>query len=239
MLRRPLPATSAEAQQLAAYLVRKNRDRYGDARMEVSTETEAQESVETPVRFKDPETGEEFGFPEKTPLADMTEGQRTEYWRHKAQKHEKVSRNRGDYDQIKSQLEALQQASLTADEKAVEDAKKAAADEARADERKVWAGRTVQAELRAALRDVGVQADKIETILEPINTQNFLTDAGEVATDKVTAYASGFSGASKQQWPDMGQGNRGGGTSAKESGSDLYDRYYGKKKTTNTTQKEG
>lgn len=47
------------------------------------------------------------GFPESTPLAQMTAEQREAYWKHQARKHEQRARERADYDDLKAKAAKL------------------------------------------------------------------------------------------------------------------------------------
>lgn len=223
-----VPTSPQHAAAMAAALIAHHRGRFGDARMEADGDAgdggDGGDGGEQSSQQSGDQSVNEHGFPEKTPIKDMTPEQQVAYWKHKARKHEDAANARSDYDTVKAERDQLRQAGMSADEKALEDAKKAAAEEARAQERATWAGRTVRAELRAALGGKGLKTEQINAITAPIDPKNFLTDAGEVDADKVSEYASGFGGG--QQWPDMGQGRR-GGSAGKESGADLHKRYYG------------
>lgn len=204
-----LPTSPEAAAAMAGRLIAHHRGTFGDARMEDDPDPAGPPADDPP--GGDPQVNE-HGFPDKTPVADMTTEQQTAYWKHQARKHESTSKSRADYDAIKAERDQLKKAGMSPDEQAIQDAKDQAAAEARTDERGKWAGRTVKAELRAALkgkvhipkgRDEGAI---LSSILDPLNPQHFLTSDGEVDADKVTAYASGFGGAAT---PDMGQGKRG------------------------------
>lgn len=183
-----------------------------------------------PVNFKDPETGEEFAFPDKTPLASMTEPQKTEYWRHKAQKHEKSAKARADYDDVKAERDRLKAAGQTDAEKAAEKA----VTEARADERArveaetrdKYASQLVGAEFKAALAGKRDPKD-IASLIEGLDITKFLTATGEVDTDKVTNYAAGLA-PSGTSWPDTGAGRRGGSRAKPgDAGAAEADRRFG------------
>ena len=172
--------------------------------------------------FTDPDTGETYQFPKDTALADMTEAQRTEYWRHKARKHEGAAKARADYDAIKAERDQLKAAGMTDAEKAVEEARNQAAAAAQAEARAQFSGRLVQAEMKAALAGK-IPAEKVAGHVEFLDVTKFLTEAGEVDTDKVQQYAAGLAPAGGQ-WPDMGGGSRGGSgkSSGLEAGRDLW-----------------
>ncbi|MDR6861966.1 hypothetical protein [Phycicoccus sp. 3266] len=183
--------------------------------------------------FTDPDTGETYNFPTGKPTSEMTSEQREEYWRHKARKHEHASRNRADYDEIKAERDRLRAATQTDAEKAVEKAREEARTAAEAELRGKFAGQLVAAEFKAALagkRD----AAGIQTLVDGLDLTKFLTDTGEVDTDKVTQYAAGLAPAGGKEWPDTGQGNRGDHKPAKgvSAGADLFAASRGKQKTT-------
>lgn len=169
------------------------------------------------------QTEGEGEFPANTPTAQMTPEQQAAYWKAQSRKHEARSQARGDYDQIKAERDELKRAGMSADEQAVEDAKSQAANAARAEVTATYAKRLVHAEMRGALRGAQVPADRIEQIVGPLDHTHFLADDGEVDADKVSNYAAGFAPAGAQ-WPDMGQGNRGGTGPSRgvDAGRDLF-----------------
>ena len=136
-------------------------------------------------------------------------------------------KRREDYEQVKTERDQLRRSGMTADEKAIEDAKTAARDEGRLEERTRLSRAIVTGQLRGLIEGKGVAPDRVDAAIGPINHTYFLTESGEVDTDKVRKYAGGFVGT---QRPDTGQGRRGSATGGKESGADLYERHYGKKK---------
>lgn len=181
-------------------------------------------------KFKDPDTGETYDFPEDTPTADMNEAQKAEYWRHKARKHESRYRAIGDVDKLRSdsaELARIKREGLSDTDKALADAREEGANEARAEERGKYATQLVAAEFRAA--NAGrLDGAKIQGVLEGIDPSKFLTSEGQVATDKVQQYVDGIAPADTKKWPDMGQGRRGGGASKSTgsgvaAGKDLYE----------------
>ncbi|MGW8565664.1 hypothetical protein [Isoptericola sp. NPDC055881] len=172
--------------------------------------------------FKDPDTGETYAFPEKTPVKDMTAEQQAEYWRHKARKHEGRAGKYADYDAIKKERDDLKAKTLTAEEKAIEDAKTEAAAAAKTAAHAEVLPRLVTAEFKVAAAG-RIPSDKLATILAPLDLTKFLTaDGGEVDTDKVQQYVDGLAPAGGK-WPDMGQGHHTTGkTSGVGAGRDLF-----------------
>ena len=153
------------------------------------------------------------GFPANTPVADMTEGQQVAYWKHQARKHEQRSAARGDYDTIKAERDRLASANQTEADKAIAAAAEAARREGESAATSKYADLLVAAKFESALAGKR-KPDDIATIVSGIDPKKFLTDSGEVDTDKVTQYAAGLAPAGNG-WPDTGQGNRGTGTSGK------------------------
>jgi hypothetical protein len=200
---------------------------FGDARMEATGDTGG-----------DGDTGggtggapqvNEHGFPDRTPVADMAPEQQAAYWKHQARKHEDRVRALGDYEQIKTERDRLKAEHQTADEKALEDAQKAAADAARADERGKYAPRLFAAEFRAAAAG-RIPAEKLAAIIEPLDTTKFLTPDGEVDADKVKQFVDGIAPDGKK-WPDMGQGHHETTvTTGVGAGRSLYEERHAKKK---------
>lgn len=151
----------------------------------------------------------EHGYPDRTPIADMTVEQQAAYWKHQSRKHESRVQGMQDYDAIKTELAELKAQSLTDSERAIEDAKKAATAEAEARVGALFTSRLVDAEFRAASAG-RVESDKLLTILDGIDRSKFLTASGDVDTDKVNQYVDGIAPpqAPNTKRPDMGQGPR-------------------------------
>lgn len=169
------------------------------------------------------------GFPADTPLAEMTAEQREAYWKDKARKHETAAKARADYDAIKAERDQLRAAGMSESERAIEQARTEAREAAKAEARNEFAGLLVAARLEAALAG-RMPAEKIASQVEFLDTAKFLTESGEVDTDKVKQYADGLVPDGKQ-WPDMGQGRRGSTKPAKgvAAGAEMFAASRGKK----------
>jgi hypothetical protein len=190
---------------------------------------------------------DDLGFPANTPWRDMTAPEQAAYWRHQAKKHESRANARADYDEVKAKAQkydALDQASKTEHERAIETAKEEAVTATRAEERQKAAVKVVRAEMRAAAAG-RLDADKLEALLEPVDMTKFLDAEGEVDTDKVASFiatvapADGGKGDGKtRRGPDLGQGRRGGesgGDNAQgsiQSGRDRYRSRHGQRQST-------
>lgn len=161
------------------------------------------------------------GYPDNTPVAEMTTAQQAAYWKAQSRKHEDRAKARADYDDLKTkaaELDKLKQSQMSEQEKAVEaaktDARKAALVEVGA--------KLVDAEIRAV--SAGRLSDDQRTVLlDGLDRTRFLTAEGDVDTDKVKTFVDGIAparGDGKGGFPDLGQGRRSGGgkPSAKEAG---------------------
>lgn len=174
----------------------------------------------------------EYGYPDKTPVAEMPTDQQAAYWKHQARKHEDRVKSMADYETVKAERDQLKQATQTDAEKAIEAAKAEAAEAARAEARKETLPALVKAEFKAAAAGK-IPADRLATILDPLDLTKFLDAAGaEVDTDKVQQYVDGLAPDGKK-WPDMGQGRRGDTTrtTGVGAGKSLYEERRGAKKT--------
>lgn len=159
------------------------------------------------------------------PLAEMTVEERAEYFEKKANRLQSNLRAYGDYDQIKAERDQLKTAGQTDQEKATAAAKA----EGRTEAASEWMPRVVTAEFKAAFKGTKT-ADQIAALLEPLDLSKFLTEKGDVDTDKVTKYAASFGSSAGE--PDMGQGRRSGGTPSKgDAGRAEADKRFGEKKS--------
>jgi hypothetical protein len=185
--------------------------------------------------------GETYQFPANTPIAEMTEAQRTEYWRHKARKHEDWANERRDYDDLKAkatQYDALSDASKTEQQRAIETARAEATETVRAEERSKANIRLVDAEMRAAVAG-RLTPEQLAVILDPIDRTKFVNADGEVDNEKIIAFVAGVAPAAEPgkngKFPDLGQGRRGtpaSGAPSVQSGKDLYQARHGRKTPT-------
>jgi len=152
------------------------------------------------------------GFPDATPVAEMNPEQQAAYWKHQARKHEKTAKDLrgqyGDYDTLReraSQYDALLRSTQTEQERAVAEARDAAAKEARAAALNEFGGQMVAARLHTAL--AGRRSpDEIDALIEGVDPRRFLTDAGQVDAEKVAAWADRIA---PKKAADLGQGRRG------------------------------
>lgn len=179
------------------------------------------------------------GFPDGTPLEQMNAEQREAYWKFQARKHEDRVKAFGgltaeqltELREKAARADALTEDLSSATEKAINEAKRNAGAEAAAK----FVPQLVRAEFRAELKG-RVPADQLDerlnTILEPLDSSKFLTDAGDVDTAKVTAFVDGITPATGNPAPTppprgpspSGLGHRPGSSASPSvaSGRELY-----------------
>lgn len=177
----------------------------------------------------------DLGFPANTPIVEMTEREQAAYWKHQSRKHEARAGERSDYDELKKKADAhdaLAQASKTEQDRAVEAAKTEGAEAARAEERRKSALQLVDLKMEAVAAGRGIKLEQLTPLLEPLDRTKFLTDMGEVDSDKVTNWVAGIqpaegNGSNGTRVPNLGQGRRGDTSGARptttvSSGADRY-----------------
>lgn len=162
------------------------------------------------------------GFPENTPIASMTEGERAAYYKFQnRQTDNKLAAFNGvtpeQVTQMAAELESLRGEKLTADEKAIKAATDKAAAEARA---------AAEAELRpkldqATVRSIAAQfltPDQLSAFVGTVNPAAFYGDGGDIDTEKVIGHLTalfGTAGTAKSdpapQYRSWGQYSGGNG----------------------------
>lgn len=170
----------------------------------------------------------EKGFPDNTPVAEMTDKQAAAYWKWQSRKHEKTVKDRGDYDDLKkkaAEADKLRKERETENEKTVREAREAAATEG--------------AELAAGQRLVGLLVargkteDEADEIVEDLNLTRYVKD-GRPDKDAIAKAVDRLAPPVKEddkrkKFPDLGQGNRAGSTGGKGSaGAAEADRRFAK-----------
>lgn len=135
------------------------------------------------------------GFPENTPVAEMTVEQQAAYWKHQSRRHEdRVKAYGGLTPEQLAELRTKAERADALDFELMSDKDKAVSEAA---QNARWAAeaeimpRLVDAEFRAAAAG-RIEPDKLATILEPLDKSRFLTDNGDVDTDKVNAFVDGI-----------------------------------------------
>ncbi len=129
------------------------------------------------------------GYPENTPLEQMTTDQREAYWRAQARKWEDRAKARADYDAVKAKAEQYDQlaaATMTDQQRQIADA----AAKARTDAIVEQGGKLVEGWVRAAAAG-RLDEQRVSALLSGLDRRAFVNaTTGEVDTDKVYAYVN-------------------------------------------------
>ncbi|MER7167041.1 hypothetical protein ABT336_13365, partial [Micromonospora sp. NPDC000207] len=131
------------------------------------------------------------GFPENTPLAEMTDRQQANYHKHHSRRWQARAEERSDYDDLKAKaarLAELEAQSMTDTQKAVADAEQRGRVAALAEA----GGRLATSALHTSLTlTQRLTAEQIDALLAPLDPKAFLTaDGMAVDTGKVAAYVN-------------------------------------------------
>lgn len=152
------------------------------------------------------------GYPENTRVEDMKPEQQAAYYRTQARKHEErnrdiLKRTGGKYgDDLQAELDELNRLRterLTDGEKALEDAKRTAREEAQREYGPKMA--------RLAFETALAHRDDRSDLIDALNLTSVLTDSGDVDTDKVRTIVERIAPADKGtggQRHDFGGGRR-------------------------------
>lgn len=128
------------------------------------------------------------GFPASTPLEQMTVEQREAYWKFQSKKHEKEANSRRDYDELKlkaDELEQLKAKNQSAEEKALEDARR--------DGENIGAQRYLKDAVKGRFQGITQKTDEeVETIFEHVDPLTFTDDKGDIDSEKLKKYAATF-----------------------------------------------
>lgn len=161
------------------------------------------------------------GYPANTPLVEMNADQREAYYKfHNRKAEERLDQFKGvtpeQVQQMQQRLEELESAQLTADQKALKDAEKAARAAADAE----WGPKYLRSELKSLVSSVITDKEQRDAFMAVTDPKLFVGDNGEISEDKVMGHLTalfGKSGATgggnvppPQQF-DWGQGGNGSG----------------------------
>lgn len=146
------------------------------------------------------------GFPENTPIADMTAEQQAAYWKFHDRRKSDTLRAYGGITpeqaaQYKKDAEDARRAQLQPSERALEDAKTAAAAAATAAAAQQWAPTMAKAVIGQFITD---EAQR-DAVLSGINPSAFVGDDGAFDTDRLIGHLTGLQAA-------FGNSGAGGGS---------------------------
>jgi len=148
------------------------------------------------------------GFPADTPLEQMTEGQRTAYWKHYARKHEDAVKayklTPQQVAELQAKAEQFENDKLSADEKTLKAAKQEAADAAKGE----FLPKLQRAEVKSIAAEI-LKGDALKTFLSIVDPAAFVGADGEIDESKVMGALTGMFGAPQQhsgpRWQNAGQ----------------------------------
>jgi hypothetical protein len=186
------------------------------------------------------------GYPEKTPWRDMQPEHQAAYWRHQAQSWEgKAKTADGKVKELEpraQQFAALEEASRTEADRAIEQARReahtaaVAATEAAA--RAKYGSVLVGAEFRVQLAGK-LTAEQVSTLVGGLDVTRFLTEDGQPDTERIGEYVAALPAAQPQPAPapqgrvNLGQGARPGAVvSGLAQGAELYTQRHQKRNAT-------
>lgn len=161
----------------------------------------------------------ERGFPENTPVQEMTDGQRAEYYKSMSRKWEDRAKARDDYDDLKqkaSEFDKLRESQQSEQERAVAQARAEGASEAA----KAAADRTAATVMRTLLTSAGREPETAAALVKATNLAAFIRD-GDVDVDALAEHVKLIAPAPVKEpaWSgDLGQGRR---TTTKTTGTSL------------------
>lgn len=152
------------------------------------------------------------GFPEGTPLSEMSDAQKAAYWQHYARKHEDTVKGfKGLTPQqvadLQAENESLKGDRLSADEKALKAAREDAAKQARAEAEAQYLPQIRAAKVQSIASQI-VQGDKLNAFMEVVDTSRLLGEDGQVDDAKVMGYLTAMYGGdapSGPRWQNFGQ----------------------------------
>lgn len=172
----------------------------------------------------DPPTPPDKGFPADTPVESMTDAQKAAYWQHYARKHENAVKGfKGltpkQVADLQTEVQSLRNEKLSADERAVAEAKLEAEAAGRAAAESELRPKVQQLQVRAAASQI-LKGEQLDAYMAQCNTAAMLGDDGEVDESKVMGNLTALFGQQQQnnsnqqfgsgvpRHQDWGQGGR-------------------------------
>lgn len=172
-------------------------------------DTQTAEPDVTPGQETPPENAPEDAedFPADTPTSEMSDAEKAAFYKAAARKWERRAKaedtvSRSDYNAVKTQLDELQRAGESDNEKALREAREAGA----AETREAVFSETASALLRMSLRASGVtDDDDLSEIVSFANLSAFKAEDGSINEQKMDSFVKRHAPKAPRTWPDMGQ----------------------------------
>lgn len=129
---------------------------------------------------------EDKGFPEGTPLSEMTVEQREAYWRHETKKQERiVKETKSEMKSLSDSLDEVRREKLSDQERAIEDAKQEGRAEADVSAHAAHLAAVAVYEFR--LR--GLSAEEAGDVVEVLDLSKITLDDGSLDSDRLDSLA--------------------------------------------------
>lgn len=132
----------------------------------------------------------EHGYPDNTPVKDMTIEQQAAYHRHTSRKHERRAKQLEPLAEKARLYDELIEKGKTPDQRAIDAAANAAVEAARAEAVEKYAIPAVRAQLQAFRPNL--TSDEIDELVEDVDMSKFITDDG-VDVDRIKRLADKLS----------------------------------------------
>lgn len=185
------------------------------------------------------------GFPENTPVAEMSDAQKAAYYKHhNRQADNKLAAFKGvtpqAIEQMQQELETLRNEKLTADEKALKAAAETASADAKAAADAEWRPKYLASQLKSAAASVIKDSEQLASFMAVTDPAKFAGEDGEIDEEKVMGHLTALFGGGQQQDAQRQQqqrqwGQYSGGTGAPakpgETGRAAAARRHGTKST--------
>lgn len=151
--------------------------------------------------------GTDKGYPENTPIAEMTDAQRAAYFKHQNRKAENtLSGYKGvtpeQVEQMQAQIRQYEEAQLSASDKALRDAEQAGREAANAD----WLPKYQRSELRGHASEV-LKGEQLDAFLAGVNPAAFADENGEISREKVMGHLTAMFGLGNNNGQNAGPGS--------------------------------
>lgn len=163
----------------------------------------------TPAKSDGADAQPDLGYPADTPVAEMKPEEQVAYFKHQSRKWERIAKKAPSDDEIASlrqkaeQLGKLQKEQMSAQEKAVAEARETALKEGENAGASKYLGALVRKSFEAEAYRSGLDGEAIGAFADLVDPQKLLTDEGDMDADKIHTIVS-----------RIGQSSRGNGASS-------------------------
>lgn len=186
-----------------------------------------------------PQVDPDKGFPENTPIAQMTDAEKANYYKFQnRQTDNKLAAFKGvtpeQVQQMLQENEQLKTAQLSATDKALKEAADKAAADAKAAAEADWRPKYQASQLKSAASQV-IKGEQLDSFLAITDPSKFADQNGEIDEEKVIGHLTALFGGGQQQQqsrqqPNYGQYSGGSGqfTRPGDAGKAAAEKRFGK-----------